>query len=137
MRSGTPDLFIAVSSFLLKAREKKAVFANAGQPPFMIVSEGRVEKISVPEIAIGVEEDTVYSETEYDLKSGVIVVMCTDGVYPAGKADSGLDIAGFEKVLAEACPGKNNFNKSVLDIVLKDEKKIYEDDSTLLSVMIE
>ncbi len=134
----TPDLFIAFSACLLKAKEKKAYFTNAGQPPFLIVSGGNLVKKAETEIAIGVYEETIYSDTEIVLESGDLVVMCTDGIYPAGKNTGSGTEKEFEDMLVKNAHLVSGFNERLMDHVYQKETAggIFDDDSTIMTIRI-
>jgi len=130
----TPDLFIAFSACLFKAKEKKIIFANAGQPPFIICSNGIISKHSNPEIAIGADADVVYSETEVFVNSGDLILMCTDGLYPAGKIDASVGMEEFEHLIESNCKSPD-FNRILMDVV-NEKGRLSEDDSTLMSIRV-
>ena len=130
----TPDLFIAFSACLFKAKDKKIIFANAGQPPFIICSNGIISKHSNPEIAIGADADVVYSETEVFVNSGDLILMCTDGLYPAGKIDASVGMEEFEHLIESNCKSPD-FNRILMDVV-NEKGRLSEDDSTLMSIRV-
>jgi sigma-B regulation protein RsbU (phosphoserine phosphatase) len=130
----TPDLFIAFSASLFKAKEKKLIFANAGQPPFMICSNGILSRHANPEIAIGADEDVVFSETEVLVSPGDLVLMCTDGLYPAGKPDTTVGMDDFDRLI-KSNYRSGDFNRILMDAV-NEKGKLSEDDSTLMSIRI-
>jgi len=134
----TPDLFMAFSAGLLKAREKKLIFSNAGQPPLLLAADGKLVKTAIPEIAIGVDEDMVYSETEIDLDTGSLIIMCTDGIYPAGKSSNSFSETDFEDLLISESGKTEGFNEAVMNFIYNENKSgnTFDDDATLLSIRI-
>jgi phosphoserine phosphatase RsbU/P len=131
-----PDLFLAFSVCIVDGIKKELLFANAGQPPLMVISETGVTELSPPEIVLGVNQDAEYSSTAFSLKSGDIIFLCTDGIYPSGNRFRYIDLTLFHMLLMEQ-RGKENINESIINSIQKVEKKSFsEDDITILSARV-
>ncbi len=132
----TPDIFLAFSACLIDAQNKTLAFANAGQPPLIIIADNGVKELTTTDVALGVKPEAKYTETFYSLNSGDIVFLCTDGFYPTGKEVRHFNKTMLFEILAEQRES-DSFAESILRIAQNSEKQLLkEDDVTLLYVRI-
>jgi phosphoserine phosphatase RsbU/P len=84
--AGIEDKFITLSLCVLDAPARKLTLTSAGHTPVLIRhADGQVEEVGheVSGIPLGIMEDSVYEETQVQLKEGDVVVIYSDGVTDA------------------------------------------------------
>ena len=133
---GAPDVFIAFSACLIDLKSGKAVFSNAGQPPFIHISDKKTKYSKTSEIAVGIEKEIMYPEEVINITNGDIIVMSTDGIYSSSNILQNSDFCNFiEKNLSISC------NDELIKLLrgsrtayVSDEN--FDDDITMVAVKI-
>ena len=132
----TPDIFVALCVCFIDAPKRKLVFANAGQPPLILVKENQVEEITQKSIVLGVDPDQKYTESAIDFDQQDILTLCTDGVYPSGKESDHVDITFFHELLLELRQS-DHYAERIFNALLKMEHSIIlDDDATIMSMKL-
>ncbi len=60
--------------------------------------------------------------------------MCTDGLYPAGKADISPVMEDFDRLIVKSCKSPD-FNRILMNAV-NERGRFSEDDATLMSIRV-
>ena len=135
--SQSPELFVTCSATLVDLPAMRLEHASAGQPPLVLVRDGRVHSLDREGLVLGVDSDSVYRGVATALNAGDELLFCSDGVYPAGIRDSGLDPEGFVRVVGSHA-GALSRHEALLSS-LADAAGTggdWEDDVTLLTFVV-
>jgi serine phosphatase RsbU (regulator of sigma subunit) len=84
--AGIEDKFITLGLCVLDAPARKLTLTSAGHTPVLIRrADGRVEEVGqeVSGVPLGIDEDSVYQESEVRLEQGDVVMIYSDGVTDA------------------------------------------------------
>jgi phosphoserine phosphatase RsbU/P len=84
--AGIEDKFITLSLCVLDAPTRKLTLTSAGHTPVIIRrADGRAEEVGqeVSGLPLGIMEDSVYQQAEFQLNQGDVVVIYSDGVTDA------------------------------------------------------
>ena len=124
------------------SENKKVQIATAGNAPGLIYHEAtkEIEALQITSDPIGVDKATVYTDIEFPVEPGDIIVLYTDGLVEAVDANSrqyGVD--NIKRLI------KDNANLKAADISTKIKKSLKEfcgsakqhDDQTLLVIKIQ
>ena len=124
------------------SENKKVQIATAGNAPGLIYHEStkEIEALQITSDPIGVDKATVYTDIEFPVEPGDIIVLYTDGLVEAVDANSrqyGVD--NIKRLI------KDNANLKAADISTKIKKSLKEfcgsakqhDDQTLLVIKIQ
>lgn len=75
------ETFVTVFYGLLDLEQRKLHYCNAGQtPPFVVGADGRVRRLDITHLVIGVDRDAFYEDTILDLEQGDLLFLYTDGI---------------------------------------------------------
>jgi sigma-B regulation protein RsbU (phosphoserine phosphatase) len=74
----------------------KALFANAGQPPALLLTDRKVREIAVTGLPLGQGPPPTYTEQTFALSAGAALVLCSDGLLAA--LDAGGHAYGLSRV---------------------------------------
>ncbi|HLG13100.1 MAG TPA: GAF domain-containing SpoIIE family protein phosphatase [Blastocatellia bacterium] len=98
------DRFITTFYGLVDPENKRFLYINAGHnPPMLLRADGSRELLSNSGLPLGVFEDSRYSESVVDFRSGDVLVMYTDGVTEArNERDEAFGLQRLERVVREA-----------------------------------
>jgi phosphoserine phosphatase RsbU/P len=100
------DRFITTFYGLIDPEHKRLLYINAGHnPPLLLHADGTSELLAQGGLPLGVFEDSRYSESLIDFRSGDVLALYTDGVVEATNAsDDQFGLGRLEEVvrLAEA-----------------------------------
>ncbi|MCH7703233.1 MAG: SpoIIE family protein phosphatase [Planctomycetes bacterium] len=81
-------LFVSMAYLLVDTRDLSAVFASAGHPAAVLMSEDRtVRQLAFTGPAIGVQPDPIYREVELQLTEGDRLLLFTDGLTEVRDSD--------------------------------------------------
>jgi serine phosphatase RsbU (regulator of sigma subunit) len=102
------DRFITTFYGLIDPEHKRLLYINAGHnPPLLLHADGTSELLAQGSLPLGVFEDTRFSESIVEFRSGDTLVMYTDGVIEASnRSDEQFGLKRLEEVVraAEAKP---------------------------------
>ena len=135
------DHFASLALINYDSTTKKIQFATAGSTPILHYNAKTDEITQISKVTepIGVEKNTVYTDTELEVDSGDILVMYSDGV-----AES-VNIAGRQysknRLIQIVTENKNLSGKEIASLVKTDIKQFcgsvrQHDDQTVLIIKI-
>jgi serine phosphatase RsbU (regulator of sigma subunit)/SAM-dependent methyltransferase len=88
-RPNIEDRFIAMAFCLYDSAERRLTFGNGGFPQPWLVRDGVVDVVDVRGLALGIEPAVEYETVDVALRSGDVIVLCSDGFIecrnPAGE----------------------------------------------------
>ena len=134
-------MFVSFAYLLLDKRTLSARISTAGHPPILRIrkSEGVIEDIRTPNLALAVQASTRYTETTLNLERGDILVLYTDGITEATN-DKGeqFGIDRLKELLSDTeRPSAEGLSNSILASVRAfTVKKEFHDDATIVVVKI-
>jgi sigma-B regulation protein RsbU (phosphoserine phosphatase) len=82
-RDTTPSEFVTLFYGVLDARNKLFTFCNAGHPPGLVLRDGQILELTADNMVLGIDPEEVYKQTVFQLKSGDILLLYTDGLTDA------------------------------------------------------
>ena len=95
------SFFVALLVIELDLGQGLCRWVNAGQPPFVSLSESGsfvTKDVSLP---TAIDEETVYTEQSFAFPAGAQIIISTDGLYPSGQREDGYGASEyFEIILA-------------------------------------
>ena len=117
----------------------RIVYSNAGHnPPLLIRSNGRVDKLGDGGMVLGIFPDTQYEQAEMPLTAGDRLLFYTDGITEARNPEG--DEYGEDRLAAAAVAVRTGGAEVIKDAVLADLNAFttgkFEDDATLIVVGI-
>jgi sigma-B regulation protein RsbU (phosphoserine phosphatase) len=127
-----------VTAFLavLDPRTGRVEYCNAGHnPPYVVTRDGGATTLETGGLLLGMLEDSAYAQGVADLAPGATLVLFTDGVTEAQRADSAM--WGEERLVASLARGGSESCAALVRRVV-DEVRAFEgdqgpsDDITLL-----
>jgi len=93
-----PDAFVALLCARVEVLEGRLYYANAGlTPPLVRHADGRTEELVESGVLLGVTGEAQYADAFLDLEAGDVVVLYTDGLTEARRAD---ELYGTERLIA-------------------------------------
>lgn len=139
------DMFVTLFMGRINLDTKRMEYCNAGHNPIIVVPpDGDPYFLkAMPNLAIGLFEDFVYKAESIDLATGTRLILYTDGVNEAERADNSL--FGNDRLLAWAgsalVRNSATSNKEVVDNLYKEilqftEGNVQNDDITIMSVTV-
>ena len=139
------DMFVTLFMGRINLDNNHMEYCNAGHNPIIVVPpDGEPYYLKTkPNLAIGLFEDFVYEDETLDLVPGTRLILYTDGVNEAERADKSL--FGNDRLLAWAGSGlvRNTAtsNKEIVDDLYKTvqqftEGNIQNDDITIMSIIV-
>lgn len=136
------DHFASVALLLYNSIDDTAQLATSGTNPVLLYTAetNEVKKISVDCEPIGVEKTTQYKNTDIALKTGDMVIACTDGVIEClNENGAQYSLAKLESMIKANAklPGKDIANKIKDDIKKFCGTTQQFDDQSLLVVKIQ
>jgi sigma-B regulation protein RsbU (phosphoserine phosphatase) len=95
------DRFITTFYGLIDPENKRLLYINAGHnPPLLLHADGTSELLAHAGLPLGIFEDSRYSESVVDFRSGDVLVLYTDGVVEARNArDEEFELRRLEEVV--------------------------------------
>lgn len=95
------DRFITTFYGLIDPENKRLLYINAGHnPPLLLHADGTSELLAHSGLPLGIFEDSRYSESVVDFRSGDVLVLYTDGVVEAMNArDEEFELRRLEEVV--------------------------------------
>jgi sigma-B regulation protein RsbU (phosphoserine phosphatase) len=135
----TSGRFVTFCYLRLDGARRVVSYANAGHnPPLLARADGRIEKLSVGGMVLGVFQDTGYDEAELPLQTGDRLLLYTDGITEA--RDGSDEEFGEERVAALLAEHRAldaaGLHAAVLDCVNAFAVDGFQDDATLIVVEI-
>ena len=134
-------MFVSFAYLLLDKRTLTARISTAGHPPILKIrkSDGVIEDIRTPNLALGVQASTSYEEKTIKLERGDVLILYTDGITEAANDKGeqfGIDrlkelLSDTERPSAEAL--RNSILASVRAFTINKE---FHDDATIVVVKI-
>lgn len=139
--NNTIDHFASVALLIYDSVNNKIQYASGGTNPIFIYSAetNTVKEISGIQEPIGVEKSTEYTDNEISVKSGDIVITCTDGLIEALNGDGHqYTKANLEKVIIanHSSDGKEIANKIKNDVKKFCGSAAQHDDQSLMVIKI-
>lgn len=137
----TIDHFASVALLIYDSIAKKVHYATGGTNPIFLYSKDSdsVKEISKIQEPVGVEKSTEYADNEIDVKTGDIIITCTDGLIEALN-DNGHQYGkeNLEKIVkANAfAEGKEIANKIKTDVKKFCGSAAQHDDQSLMVIKI-
>ncbi|MGH9312473.1 MAG: PP2C family protein-serine/threonine phosphatase [Vicinamibacterales bacterium] len=135
----TSGRFVTFCYLRLDGARRVVSYANAGHnPPLLARADGRIEKLSIGGMVLGVFQDTGYDEAELPLEAGDRILLYTDGITEA--RDASGDEFGDERLAALLLErrdlGADSLYKAVLDRVTSFASDGFQDDATIIVVEV-
>jgi sigma-B regulation protein RsbU (phosphoserine phosphatase) len=98
------ERFITTFYGLIDPENKRLLYINAGHnPPLLIHADGTSQLLEHSGLPLGIFEDSRYSESVVDFRSGDILLMYTDGVTEAcSECAEPFSLSRLEKIVREA-----------------------------------
>lgn len=136
----TVDHFASVALLIYDSTNNKIQYSTGGtNPVFVYNSNGEFKEISGSQEPVGVEKNTEYADKEIQVKSGDIVITCTDGLLEALNGDGKqYSKANLEKVIKQT----HSLDGKAIAAKIKDDVKKFcgtaaqHDDQSLLVIKI-
>lgn len=102
------ERFITCFYGLIDPENKRLLYISAGHnPPLLLHADNTSELLSQGGVPLGIFEDSRYSESVVEFRSGDILVMYTDGVVEArNAADEEFGLQRLEAVVRESSAGR-------------------------------
>lgn len=139
--NNTVDHFASVALLIYDSINGKIQYSTGGTNPIFVYckEDNSFKEISSSQEPIGVEKTTEYVDNELSVKSGDIIVTCTDGLLEALNNDgTQYSKSNLERVIRES---RNSDGKEIANKIKNDVKKFcgvaaQHDDQSLLVVKI-
>ena len=114
-----PGVFVALLCARMDVARGAFTFANAGQiPPLLRRRDGRFEELEGSGVLLGVAPGAQYGDTTVELEAGDIVLMCSDGLTEARRAEEMFGMERVRQVLeAHARQGAEEILRALLAAV--------------------
>lgn len=81
------NFFVTIALALIDYENNKIIVSRAGHNPVMLYENGKVQLITPPGIALGLEHNNIFSETlsysEHLIKDNSVILLFTDGITEA------------------------------------------------------
>lgn len=135
------EMFVSFAYILLDKRTSSARISTAGHPPILRIrkSDGAIEDIRTPNLALAVQAATRYTEETVYLERGDILILYTDGITEAAnnKAEQ-FGIDRLKELLSDTeRPSAEGLSNSILASVRAFTiNKEFVDDATIVVVKI-
>lgn len=136
MLRGNTDLFVTFSFVLLDLERNTMSVANAGQPPVLVVRDGKVRRTLQGDLALGVDPEASYASKHYQLQRGDKLMLVSDGLYPSGNDCGDLTPAAFAEALSAVADDLHNHEATIREIHRIMHTDAMEDDITLVTLEI-
>ena len=140
--TGTPEadeLFVTAALLDVLAEDSALAVVNCGHPPPLLVRDGQVRELdtgatSVP-LGIGATSSEAYTVERFDLKSGDVLLLYTDGVTESRSPD-GAFYPLVERIAAWRGEGPGSLVRHVRRDLLAHAGGILDDDAALVAVEV-
>jgi serine phosphatase RsbU (regulator of sigma subunit) len=98
-------LVVTVFIAVIDAATGHAVYANAGHPPALLLTQQGRQQILLYRtgVPVGFTEQSAYDDRSADLKPGDTLLIYTDGIIEARKNGKLLNVEGLEDILFRHC----------------------------------
>lgn len=139
------DMFVTLFMGRINLETRRMEYCNAGHNPIIVVPpDGEPYFLKAnPNLAIGLFEDFVYEAESLDLAAGTRLVLYTDGVNEAERADKSLFGNGrlLEWAKSNLVRSAATTDKEVVDSLYREVQQFTEgnpqnDDITIMSIII-
>jgi len=113
------ETFVTIFYGLLDLEQRKLHYCNAGQtPPFVVGSDGRVRRLDITHLVIGVDRDAFYEDTILDLEQGDLLFLYTDGITEEIGPDD--DLYGEDRLISRLVESYEMPLSEVLETIHSD-----------------
>jgi sigma-B regulation protein RsbU (phosphoserine phosphatase) len=113
------ETFVTIFYGLLDLEQRKLHYCNAGQtPPFVVGADGRVRRLDITHLVIGVDREAFYEDTILDLEEGDLLFLYTDGITEEIGPDD--DLYGEERLTDRLIESYDVPLPEVLEIIHSD-----------------
>jgi sigma-B regulation protein RsbU (phosphoserine phosphatase) len=113
------ETFVTIFYGLLDLEHRSLHYCNAGQtPPFIVSKNGRVRRLDITHLVIGVDKEAFYEDTTLDLEEGDLLFLYTDGITEEPGSDD--DIYGEDRLVRHLLDSYDVSLAEVLEIVHGD-----------------
>lgn len=131
------DFFVTVFHAVIDPVQNTIVYASAGHPPPLLITENWRMHTRLPStgIPLGAGQPCRYENQSVKVKPGDVLLLYTDGVTDAVKGGARLEIEGLHDMVFEAGRCSNaELVDHLLDMLSKDTDSSRKDDVALLAV---
>lgn len=113
---------LATAAVVLIDRDaKRATIASAGHPPILLRSNGHVRAIEIFAPPLGVRLPTRIPQVQFDVQSGDVFVLHTDGIYEAQNARE--ESYGMDRLMTVVRSHQDASASSMRDAIVADVEK--------------
>jgi len=107
------DLFVTIFYAVINPETGHMLYASAGHnPPLLVHTDGQVEDLHCPGMALGILEEVQLGEKETHLKPGDLLMLYTDGITEAINAEG--EEFGVERLAKIAIASRNEPASEIL-----------------------
>lgn len=96
------SLFVALLVIEVDLKRELCRWVNAGQPPFVAVSEGKVIVASEVSLPICIDKNSTYKETDLPFPAGSQLIISTDGLFQACQNVAGFSAQEYVDMIMES-----------------------------------
>lgn len=82
-RDNKPGEFVTLFYGVLDSNNRRLTYCNAGHPPGMLLRDGAVSELTNSNMVLGVSADETYVQSTFELRSGDVLLLYTDGLFDA------------------------------------------------------
>ena len=105
MEGGDQEYFVVLTLAVVEPATGRTKLAVAGaEPPIVLHSDGSFEEVKVNGLPLGIAAKGKYTAVEFDLETGDLLLIATDGVTEARRGQQFLGNDGMARVAAESLP---------------------------------
>jgi sigma-B regulation protein RsbU (phosphoserine phosphatase) len=136
------DHFATIGLLIYDQAKRQAVYANAAHLPLLVwrASASRLLRVDAEGLPIGVEREGKYGQRRFDVESGDILILCTDGILeamnPKGEQYGLKRLAGMVQA-ASGLTASGLVEAIRADLVRHSAGARQHDDQTLLVLRVE
>jgi len=113
------ETFVTIFYALLDLEQRRLHYCNAGQtPPFIVSKNGRVRRLDITHLVIGVDREAFYEDTTLDLEEGDLLFLYTDGI--TEEFGSNGDLYGEQRLISHLTDSYDQALPEVLEIIHSD-----------------
>jgi sigma-B regulation protein RsbU (phosphoserine phosphatase) len=113
------ETFVTIFYGLLDLEQHTLHYCNAGQsPPFIVGNNGRVRRLDITHLVIGVDSEAFYEDTTLDLEEGDLLFLYTDGITEEPGTNDHL--YGEERLISHLLESRGTPLPEVLDAIHND-----------------
>jgi adenylate cyclase len=133
-------LFTTLVYAIFDTKDKRLLISDAGHLPAILLQGDRIERISIEDgMAIGIMENTVFSDRQIKLSGSDVIIFYTDGVSETRNA-KGKEF-GITALTSAVKRFRNLSAQGIVDAILNElrlfqGKAIQHDDTTIIAVKV-